>query len=192
MKKLFLITTIAVLVLMLPQLTYAQVGMMGNFNNASSSSLADQQKNLDNVANSVLKSQNVSSINQLNCSKVSQDQFEKVGDAWMGVMAGSEQNHSAMEQRMGGEGSQTLKQAHIQMGENYLSCSNDQQNNWMPMMNGYQNAKGGGFPMMGYGYGGMMNEGFGWGFGWVAFLFWIVAFIDLILLGVFLWKRIRK
>ena len=192
MKKIFFITAIAVLVLMLPQLTYAQMGMMGGYNNASGSSVAEQQQNLDNETNAVLKSQNVNAINQLDCSKVSQDQLEKVGDAWMGVMAGNETNHSAMEQRMGGEGSQAVKQSHIQMGENYLGCANSQQNNWMPMMNGYQNARGGGFPMMGYGYGGMMNGGLGWGFGIGAFLFWIIAFIDLILLGIFLWKKIRK
>lgn len=188
MKKLFLIIAITVLGRLLPQVTYAQMGMMGNNNNASSSSFVYQQKTLDNETNAVLKSQNVSSINQLNCLKVTQDQFEKVGDAWMGVMAGSEQTHSAMEQRMGGEGSQTLKQAHIQMGENYLGCSKGQQNNWMPMMYG----RGDGFPMMGYGYAGRMNGGYGWGFGWIAFLFWIVAFIDLILLGVFLLAKLRK
>lgn len=192
MKKIILTITIAVLVFMLPHVASAQVGIMGNFNNASNSSQAEQQKTLDNVTNALLKTQNVSSIDQLTCSNISQDEFEKVGDAWMGVMAGNEQNHSAMEQRMGGEGSQNLKQAHIQMGESYLGCANGQQNNWMSMMNGYQNARGGGFPMMGYGYGGMMNGGFGWGFGWVALLFWIVAFIDLVLLGVFLWKKIKK
>lgn len=181
MKK-FVIScvTIGLLFFLQPQLSFAQMGMMGNYYaNGSSSAQADQQKNLANETNTVLNSQNVSAISQLNCSKVSQNQFEKVGDAWMGVMAGNEANHSVMEQRMGGEGSESLKQAHIQMGENYLGCG----------------TRGGGYPMMGwsgYGYGNMMNGGFGWGFGIVAFLFWIVAFIDLILLGIFLWRRIRK
>jgi hypothetical protein len=43
----------------------------------------------------------------------------------------------------------------------------------------------------GYGYGSMMN-GFGWGFGLVGFLFWLVVFIDLVLFGIFLWKKISK
>jgi len=43
--------------------------------------------------------------------------------------------------------------------------------------------------MMGYGnYGSMMNGGFGI----FGFLFYIIVLIDLILLGVFLWKKIQK
>ncbi len=46
--------------------------------------------------------------------------------------------------------------------------------------------------MMGWdgGWGsGMMNAG---GFGLVASLFWIVVLVDLILLGIWLWKKIQK
>ena len=165
---------------------HAQMGMMGNYNNNSSSSeFQTLQKTLSDTTNQVMSSQHVSAINQLNCSKVSSDQFEKVGDAWMGVMAGSESSHTQMEQMMGGEGSQSLQQAHIQMGERYLGCSlTGNQNNVMQM-------GGGVFSMMG-GYGwNMMGGNYSW-FGIGAFLFWAVAFIDLILLGVFLWKRIKK
>lgn len=191
MKKIMILfAVITILFLAIPQYSFAQMGwgMMGNYNSTTSSTFAEQQKTLDNATNSVLKSQNVSSISQLNCSKISEDQFEKVGDAWMGVMAGSEQDHSIMEQQMGGEGSQTLKQAHIQMGERYLGCSTSaNQNGWMNMMDG----RGGEFfPMMGWGYGNMMIGSFGWGFGVLGLIFWLVAFIDLVLLGVFLWRRI--
>ena len=41
--------------------------------------------------------------------------------------------------------------------------------------------------MMGWGYGGM-----GYGFGVVATIFWLVILIDLILLGIWLWKQINK
>ena len=41
--------------------------------------------------------------------------------------------------------------------------------------------------MMGYGYGGMMG-----GYGTLGLLTWIVLFIDLILLGVWLWKNISR
>ena len=42
--------------------------------------------------------------------------------------------------------------------------------------------------MMGYGnFGGMMG-----GFGFLGVIFWIVLLIDLILLGVWLWKQIQK
>ncbi len=43
--------------------------------------------------------------------------------------------------------------------------------------------------MMGWGYGNMMGS---YGFGAVATLFWIISFIDLILLGIWLWKQIQK
>ena len=149
------------------------MGMM-----SSTSATQQSQQELQKQVNAVLTSQHISSLDKINCQKVTNDQFENLGDASMGVMAGNEQNHSRMEQRMGGEGSESLKQVHIQMGENYLGC---------------QTNKGGGYPMMGWGgYGNMMNGGFGWGFGIVAFLFWIVSFVDLILLGIFLWQRIKK
>lgn len=48
--------------------------------------------------------------------------------------------------------------------------------------------------MMGpWGLGGMMNWGVGWG--WIGFLgitFWLVVLIDLILLGIWLWKQIQR
>lgn len=43
--------------------------------------------------------------------------------------------------------------------------------------------------MMGYwGYGSMMN----WGFGFLGLIFWVVVLADLILLGIWLWKQINK
>lgn len=42
--------------------------------------------------------------------------------------------------------------------------------------------------MMGYGYGGMMGGG---GFGALGFITWLVVMADLILLGVWLWKKIK-
>ena len=193
MKKFIVMIVAAVSLLFFPHVSFAQIGMMG-----SASATQQNKQELQNQVNAVLDSQNISSVDKLNCQKVTNDQFEKVGDAYMGVMSGTEANHTQMEQRMGGEGSESLNQVHIQMGENYLGCQTSGNNSWMPMMFNSQNlaSKGGGFPMMGWGgyggYGNMMNGGFGWGFGLVAVLFWIVAFIDLILLGIFLWKKIRK
>lgn len=42
------------------------------------------------------------------------------------------------------------------------------------------------------GYGNMMNFGGYWGFGILGGLFWLVVLIDLILLGIWLWKQINK
>ncbi len=44
--------------------------------------------------------------------------------------------------------------------------------------------------MMGWSYGGMMS-GLGF-FGFFGFIFWLVLFIDLILLGIWLWKQLNK
>lgn len=46
--------------------------------------------------------------------------------------------------------------------------------------------------MMGWGYGGMMNWGGFGAFSLLGSLFYIVLLIDLILLGVWLWKQIQK
>ena len=42
--------------------------------------------------------------------------------------------------------------------------------------------------MMGWGYGGMMNGGFGV----LGTILWIVILVDLTLLGFWLWKQINK
>lgn len=209
MKKYILATVFGFTILFLISVVpaHAQMGMMGdyynNYNNeASTSSRTEQQnqKTLDTMVNNLLKSQNVSSVNQLDCQKVSNDQLEKLGDAWMDVVIPNESEHQAMDNMMGGEGSQSLTNAHIGMAENYLGCSTGNANDsWMPMMFGNYNnsadrysARGGGFPMMGWGYGyGNGASGFGWGFGILAFLFWLVIFIDAILAGIWLWQQIR-
>jgi len=41
--------------------------------------------------------------------------------------------------------------------------------------------------MMGWGYG-MMGSGFGF----LALLFWIIIFVDAVLLAIWLWKQIQK
>lgn len=42
-------------------------------------------------------------------------------------------------------------------------------------------------------YSNMMNWNGGWGvFGVLCVIFWIVVFIDLVLLGVWLWKQINN
>lgn len=46
---------------------------------------------------------------------------------------------------------------------------------------------------MGWGNGNMMNWGQGAGFfGILVSIFWVVVLVDLVLLGVWLWKKIEK
>lgn len=42
-----------------------------------------------------------------------------------------------------------------------------------------------------WGYGRMMNDGFGL-FGFLGLVFWIAVLVNLILLAVWLWKQIQK
>ncbi len=47
--------------------------------------------------------------------------------------------------------------------------------------------------MWGDGYGDMMNWGSGFGlWGIIGIIFWIILFVDAILLGLWLWKQIQK
>lgn len=44
----------------------------------------------------------------------------------------------------------------------------------------------------GYNYGNMMNGNLSVGFGVLGLLFWIVGFVDLVLIGLWLWKQLKK
>ena len=145
----------------------------------------------------IYKAQNVGGQSQIVCSKVTDDQFEKLGDAVMGYGI-TQQQHSAMENMMGGEGSPTLRQAHINLGRSYLGCWANYNGGpaFMPMMRGF-NTYPAPFPgnMMngfyGNGYGvpagavGMMGRGFGWGMvGPYSWLSWISVILVWVLLGL--------
>ena len=167
----------------------AQVGMMGGYWQGNTTVVQSQQ--LNDAVQSIYKSQNVSSQAQLDCSKVTDDQFEKLGDSYMGTMLPNEQQHQAMENMMGGEGSASLKQAHINMGRSYLGCWSNYNSGpvYMPMMggygmmNGYNSAYGNYYPggMMG-GYGSGWNMMGGWGFGsWITtILIWALLILGIV------------
>ncbi len=154
----------------------AQMGMMpagqsfsdgwGNYwYGAGRSAEPVQTAELENALQEIYASQAVSDRNQIDCAKVGDNQFEKLGDAYMGVMIGNDQTHEAMDNMMGGEGSQSLAEAHINMGRSYLGCWSNYNSGpvYMPMM--YANQGFGGYGMMGgrnYGYGGFPMM-FGWG-----------------------------
>ena len=48
--------------------------------------------------------------------------------------------------------------------------------------------------MLGYGYRDLMNVGPGYGpeYGVLCFLTWLVVIVDLVLVGMWLWQRIKK
>ena len=120
--------------------------------------------------------QKVSTIQQLDLSKISNDDWEKLGDAVMEVQHPG-QAHEVMDQMMGGEGSESLRRMHIQMGKAYLGNNSS--------------LKGGGFPMMGFGS--MMGYGANSGaYGVLGGVTWIALIAFLVAGAYFFIKQASK
>ncbi len=135
---------------------------------------------------------------QLECKNLTDDNFEVLGEYFMGQMVGSshETMNNMMKQMMGKEGEE---QMHKVLGKRLSGCDLNTSYpssgfGFMPMMGmmgsafasqSFGGTKGGGNPMSAL-------SG-GWGLsGSLFWLFWIVALIDLILLAIWLWKKIKK
>jgi len=149
-------------------------------------SSAESALSVNDILSQIKQSQNVSRNADIKCDKVTDDQFEKLGDAVTNVMQPDENQHKLMDQMMGGEGSASLKAAFITMGQRYLGCGT--YGNGTPMM-GFGMMGGGG----GYGYG-MMNGNYGnyssdmmgnWGNS--AVKYGLGAGSIIVLLGILLW-----
>ncbi len=107
---------------------------------------------------------------EITCSKVSSEQFASLGEFFMGRMMGDA--HDSMNQMMVMMmGKDKEDQMHTVMGKQMSGC------------------EGGENTMMGFGnYQNMMSGGFGL----IGGALWVVILIDLILLGVWLWKKIQE
>ena len=194
MKKIFF-SVLVVGFLALAGVASAQMGMMGNYWQDGNTAQLTQSQEVNNMLQDIYKSQNVSNQGQVDCSKVSDDQFEKLGDAYMGVMLPNPQQHEVMDNMMGGEGSVSLRLAHINMGRSYLGCWSNYNSGpvYMPMMGGGY----GGYGMMGGNYnsgyypGGMMGGYFG-GYSWFGLITMILLWALLILGVVMAVKWLRK
>lgn len=125
---------------------------------------------------------------KIDCDKLSDEQLEMIGDYYMEQMHPGEA-HEMMDKMMGGEGSDSLKQMHIQMARR-LYCNEDvggmMGSGIMNMMMGP-----GGMNMMGTNMmGSSMGSGSWWLWGIVGMLFWIVLLVALVLLIIWLYKNI--
>lgn len=128
------------------------------------------------------------------CSKMTEGQLEIIGDYFMERIHPGE-SHTAMEQMMGGEGSESLRLMHIAMAKR-IYCND---------LNGTVN-----YGMMGYGmmyagrgtnYGGMMNMmGYNSGYGYSYLTFFnilaiilAVGLVILVYMWIFkLWRELSK
>jgi len=162
----------------------AQMGSMMGLDNdeIQVSGDEDHAESVEVVLQNFLNRQKVSTVQDLDLSKISDDEWERLGDAVMEQMHPG-QVHEAMDQMMGGEGSESLKQMHINMGKAYLGYGSNRNNN--------SSLRGGGFPMMGFGsmmgYGGNVGA-----YGILGSLTWLALMIFLVAGAYFFIKQANK
>src|SRR3989338_2799570 len=172
MKRTLLITITLFILLVTPSIAFAQ-GMIGNWGSSHSSAISD-----DHTAREEEEGKEIwekLQVKELECKNLTDEQYDSLGEYFMGQSIGNTQRHAAMNQMMismmGEEGERKM---HVTLGKRYSGCDPDAQTpsnglGFMPMM---WMMGGGGNPMMGYS---------GWGgFGWIIMIvFWV-----LIILGV--------
>jgi hypothetical protein len=125
----------------------------------------------------------------LACADLSQDNYESLGDFYMGLMMGS--SHDSMEQYIEKSyGADYLKSMHIAMGERFSGCNVNVSfpagmMGFGPMMGGWSNGSGNwsGYSMMDWGFPGMMSGYYGghaW-FGWITMiLVWVLLVLGIV------------
>lgn len=127
----------------------------------------------------------------IDCNELTADQLEIMGDYIMEQMHPG-QSHEIMDRMMGGEGSESLRQAHINMA--YRFYCNENFGGYGMMGNvGYGMMQGfmGNFGynnMMGYG----MMGGLGYGYGILFWILQILIIVILILVIVWLYQKISR
>lgn len=181
MKKLitFLIITLA---LSFVFVTRANAQMMGFTDTQVTSSEIQSQQQEEQQGKDLLDKLTNKSIS---CGQLSDSDFEKIGEYFMGGSIGDTSRHITMNSRMKSMmGNQGEEQVHITWGKRGSNCD--------PNVVMSLNPGGGVSPMTGF-FSGMMNWNSSWGvWGILCIVFWAVVFADLLLLGVWLWKQIKN
>ncbi len=115
----------------------------------------------------------------ISCDKLTDEQFEAIGNYYMEQMHPGEA-HEMMDQMMGGEGSDSLKQVHIQMAKR-LYCNED-----------VGGMMGGGMMSMMMGSGMMGNYPAYYGYNSFWNIFWQIFLIGVIALIIWLIYKLTK
>jgi putative membrane protein len=151
-------------------------------------------KSVQTVLQEIRASQGIGKNERIDCRKVSDQQFEELGEAYMDVVHPDPDEHEIMDRMMGGEGSPTLATMHRIMGARYLGCYGGGIAGDMMDWTGYGGMRGGmmGGGMMGrypyYGHGGNYGTMMGYGYGYGNLFLWIVA---IVLVGLVVYLVIR-
>ena len=192
-KKLILLLSVTAFFLLVRP-SFAQ--MMGGYQGqAPSQSDIQKQQNEQNEGQQFFQGLKEGKIS---CQKLTNDDFEKLGEYFMGQMIGDTQRHVLMNnmmQSMMGENGE--EQMHIVMGQRGSGCLENAPfpSNVPSFMQGMM----GNFPsntnrgtgyMMGIGYP-MMSGYYGLGGNILALAFHFAVLIDLILFGALLYKKLR-
>lgn len=199
MKRILFISGFVLIFLLLTSSVNAQMMGIDSYDGSEIYHADDEiHESIDEILPEFLDKYGISVINELDCEAVSDEDFERIGDATMESIHPGEA-HEAMDEMMGGEGSESLEAMHINMGKSYLGCLGESSSGFgmmgrnfrAPMMGGsLNNLKGGVAGMMGWNYSGNMMGYQGYNF--LEFIIWTVVLIDLVLLGIWLWKQIKK
>ena len=122
---------------------------------------------------------------KISCDNLTDEQLEILGDYYMEQMHPGEA-HESMDDMMGGEGSESLKQVHINMGSVFYCKENKSMSSdmMMQMMNSEMMSR------TNYGYG--MTGNYYGGYNVIDWIFIILAIIVLVLLIFWLIKQIQK
>ncbi|MCL5003758.1 MAG: hypothetical protein M1352_00635 [Patescibacteria group bacterium] len=200
MKKILLLTFLFVVIYFSAASARAQ--MMGYPTGSASSSA---QNSSEDAAGKAIWDK--LSAKQLNCKDLTDDDFDKLGDFFMGSMMGSSHDYmdNLMTQRLGQNGD---RQMHIAMGRRLSGCDVNASfpqgySYFMPMMGGFggmmsgwntnnQSWGNGWSSMMGNsGWGNMMNGAFGsWSI--LGLLTWILVTVFLVLGIIYFWRGINR
>ncbi len=118
--SLFLLLMTITLALLLPGiLVYADTGLE-----------SEHGKSLEVILQEIREKQGLGPDEAIDPRKVSDEELEELGEAVMSIMHPNPRQHELMDQMMGGEGSESLKRAHIRMGYNYLTRLSNGKYGW--------------------------------------------------------------
>ena len=184
MKKALIIATFFFILLLVSSVIFAQ-GMMGNWTNQPSPIISD-----DHTASEEQEGKEIwdkLQVKELECKNLTEEQYDSLGEYFMGQSIGNTQRHAAMNRMMismmGEEGERKM---HIVLGKRYSGCDPNAQTpsdglGFMPMM---WMMGGGDNSMMGYGgWNNMMGGGSFGILGWIPMLaFWLLLILSVIAL----------